>query len=69
MCPAASSHNRLLFNPYASMTTSVSLVGNWQQFLFKSGLPVVDRIDLNSEFREPGNNCYMRETVGYALMK
>lgn len=40
-----------------------------QGFLFKEGLPLVDRIDLSSNFREPGNNCYMRETVGYALIK
>ena len=43
--------------------------GKLQMFLFKDGLPVIDRIDLNSNFREPGNNCYMRETVGYAFMK
>lgn len=40
-----------------------------QLFLFENGLPLVDRIDLNSEFREPGDNSYMRETVAYALMK
>lgn len=40
-----------------------------QPFTFRAGLPPVDRIDLNSNFREPGQNSYMRETVGYAVVK
>lgn len=34
-----------------------------------STLPPLDRIDISSNFREPGQNSYMRETVGYALMR
>lgn len=40
-----------------------------QPFTFRPNLPPVDRIDLNSNFREPGDNSYMRETVASALMK
>ncbi len=41
-----------------------------QGFKFPTpGFPPQSRIDLNSNFREPGTNSYMRETVGYALMR
>ena len=40
-----------------------------QNFQFSPDLPLVDRVDFNSNWHEPGDDSYMRETVGYALMK
>lgn len=45
--------------------------GRPQLFKFPgvAGFPPQKRIDLSSNFREPGDNSYVRETVGYELMR